>query len=160
MSSDLNFQLHSVGVVITAQDHNPSVLTSEFLLSSDIVPKAWEVQDAINVPPLSLVRFRNGMQWTLDQSRLVITEACEPKFQDSYRVHSSAIKYLQKIDYVPYRSLGLNCGVSMVFEDPARWFVKQFLKEGPWMGENPRLLSMIPTFTFDSGGLPPPSSHS
>ena len=42
----------------------------------------------------------------------------------------------------------------MVFEDPARWFVKQFLKEGPWMGENPRLLSMIPTFTFDSGGLP------
>lgn len=143
------FRLHSVSVVITAQVHNPSILTAGFLKSEGIVPEQWVVGQTINVPPLSLVQFQNGIQWTLDESRLIVTENCESSFEDSYRIHECVSKYLRKVEYVPYRSLGLNCIVSMKSPDPDIWLRTQFLRHGPWLSDEHRLTTMIPKFGFD-----------
>ena len=146
------FRLHAVSVVVTAQSHNPSILTKEFLANAGIVPDGWTITQAINTPPLSLLRFGVKGEWLMDGSRMFVTENCESSFQNSYQVHRSVIEYLQKVGYVPYRSLGLNCAVSMESEDPRGWLCGRFLKDGPWESHGPRMVSMIPRFTFDIGG--------
>lgn len=146
------FRLHSVSVVVTAQSHNPSILTKEFLVESGIVPKDWTATEVVNTPVLSLVRFESGVQWALDSSRLSVTENCESSFQDSYQIHGSVIEYLKKVEYVPYRSLGLNCIVAMESNEPRTWLRRRFLRDGPWDTHDLRMVSMIPRFAFDSGG--------
>ena len=63
------YRLHSVGVVVTAEFHNPSVLNRDFLVSKRIVPEDWEVTEGFTTPGLSVLSYDNGIQWTLDQSK-------------------------------------------------------------------------------------------
>ena len=120
MSSDSPFWLHSVSVVVTAEFHNPSILNQSFLVSQEIVSKDWEVEEAITTPPFSVLRYSNGIQWIVEQSKLTVSEKPESSFKDEYQVHQLANRYLEKLPHVPYRSLGLNCQVSMNCLDPQR----------------------------------------
>ena len=147
------FRLRSVSVVVTAQSHNPSILTHEFLVNSGVVPSDWVAIETVGIPPFSLIRFQNGVQWTLDESRLIVAESCESSFQDSYQVHTSVTEYLRKVDYVPYRSLGLNWAVYLDTDAPSEWLIKRFLKDGPWTHGKHELVSMKPRFTFDNDGV-------
>ena len=118
ISQDNLYRLHSVSVVVTAEFHDPSVLDRNFLVSKRIVPEDWEVTEAFSTPPVSILRHGNGIQWTLDQSKLTVTEDCNSSFQDEYRVHSLASNYVAVLPNVPYRGLGLNCVVSMQRDNP------------------------------------------
>ena len=144
------FQVRSVSVVVTAQSHNPSVLTGQFLVSSGVVPDDWGIAESVNIPPFSLVRFQNGVQWTLDESRLIVTAGGESSLEDSYQIHDSVIRYLHKVSYVPYRSLGLNWVMYMEADNPDEWLMTRFLKDGPWMNRDYQLISMIPRFVFST----------
>ena len=141
-----------MSIVITAQSHNPSVLTHDFLVSSGIVPSEWNVINSINIPPFSLIGYQNGVQWTLDENRMVVAENCGLSFQDLYYIHPCVVKYLNQVGYVPYRSLGLNCVVSIESDDPDGWLIKRFLKEGQWSHGDHKPLSMIPRFKFEANG--------
>lgn len=152
MNEDTPFWLHSVSLVVTAEFHNPSILNPDFLVSNKIVPKDWEVADAITTPQVSVVRYRNGIEWTVEQSKLIVVEGRETPFQDNYRVHRLVTNYLQKLPYVPYRSLGLNCVVSVKQEAPAQWLTQRFLKAGPWIKRAPRVVGMMPKFTLNGHG--------
>ncbi len=152
MSSNSPFWLHSVSVVVTAEFHNPSILNQSFLVSQGIVPKGWEVEEAITTAPLSVLRFSNGVQWLVEQSNLAVSEKPESSFQDEYEVHQLAIRYLEKLPHVPYRSLGLNCAVSMNCLDPQLWLIQRFLKPEVQTDREFKIVSMEPTFTFELEG--------
>lgn len=145
MSAALPFKVHSVSVVVTAQSHNPSILTGEFLMASGIVPKEWVIAESLNIPPLSLVRFQNSIQWTLDESRLVVNEICESPIKDAYQIHESVTEYLNKVSYVPYRSLGLNWILYSEHNNPREWLTRQFLKTGAWTNVYQQM-NMAPRF--------------
>ena len=145
------FRLKTVSVVVTAEFHNPSILNRDFLASQGIVPPDWEVATAIITPPVSVVRYRNGIEWTVDQSRLNVVEQCQSSFRNEYRVHSLVGAYLEKLPHVPYRSLGLNCNVAMSLNDPQHWITERFLKPGAWLQGEPRVLGMTPKFSVDAG---------
>ena len=124
------YRLHSVSVVVTAEFHNPSVLNRDFLVSKRIVPEDWEVTEGFTTPGLSVLSYNNGIQWTLDQSKLTVTESCDSSFRDEYRVYSLVAAYLEVLPVVPYRSLGLNYSISKKQENPERWLTQRFLKPG------------------------------
>ncbi len=151
MSSESPFWLHSVSVVVTAEFHNPSILNQDFLVAEGIVPKDWEVVETITTPPLSIVRFSNNIQWTVIQESLIVAEECESTFRDGYRVHNLARVYLEKLPHVPYRSLGLNCVVSIAYDNPQQWLIERFLNPEVRFESEPLVLSMLPKFTFDVG---------
>ena len=151
MPDELRYQLHSVSVVVTAEFHNPSILNPDFLVSRKIVPEEWEVVEAITTPPVSIVKYGNGISWTVEQSNLTVVEDCGPSFQDDYIVYSLVAGYLEALPHVPYRNLGLNCVISIRRSDPAQWLMQRFLKSGPWLRDEPRMLSMLPNFTMDAG---------
>ena len=146
------FWLHSVSVVITAQFHNPSILNQDFLVSQAIVPSNWEVAQAVTTPAVSIVGYRNGIQLIVDEGKLTIVEDCKSSFQDEYHAHKVVSAYLNKLLHVPYRSLGLNCRVSMKQENPKDWLMHHFLKPGNWSRGNPIVRSMVPKFATKAGG--------
>ncbi len=151
MPNEIPYRLHSVSVVVTAEFHNPSILNRDFLISREIVPDDWEVAEAITTPPIAVVKYSNGIQWSVEQSNLAVIEDCGPSFQDNYRVYALVSAYLQKLPHVPYRSLGLNCVVSAKRDNPDKWVTQRFLKQRTRQRRNPKVIRMMPNFTFDVG---------
>ena len=149
MSEDPPISLHSVSVVVTAQFHNPSILNPDFLASREIVPADWKVAETLTTPPVSIVKYENGVEWSVDQSRLTVAEQSGPEFGNSYRVHRLVIAYLRKLPHVPYRSLGLNCQVSKPQANPQRWLIERFGVK--WLSDAPAVLGMTPKFALDAG---------
>ena len=148
MSENPSLSLHSVIVVVTAQFHNPSILNPDFLTSRQIVPADWTVSETLTTPPVSVVKYDNGVEWSVDQSRLTVAEKSGPAFGSSYRVHPLVVAYLRRLPHVPYRSLGLNCQVSTPQLDPARWLIGRF--GASWLSDEPTLLGMTPKFALSA----------
>jgi hypothetical protein len=149
MADGLRVRLHNVSVVVTAEFHNPSILNPDFLASHGIVPADWTVADTLTTPPVSVVKYENGIAWTVDQSRLTVTENCGPTFQDSYRVYALVNAYLEKLPHVPYRELGLNYQVSTLQSNPRSWLVARFATD--WIRNEPKVYGMKPEFALDMG---------
>ena len=144
------FWLHNVSVVVTAKYHNPSVLNPGFLEQNGIVPKDWEVDEAMTTPPLSLVTYRQGIVWNLDQTTLTVTENCDPD-QSEFHVHRQASEYVKTLPHVPYQGLGLNCVLSFATSNPGKWLTQRYLKNGPWRKGEYLSLAMVPKFVFPAG---------
>ena len=151
MIEETPYRLHSVSVVVTAEFHNPSILNRDFLVSRGIVPEDWDVAEAFTTPPVSVVTYANGIQWTVEQSTLKVVEDCSSSFRDEYVVYKLVDAYLEILPHVPYKSLGLNCVVSHIQPNPERWITERFLKHGGWHEGDPKILSMVPNFTLDAG---------
>lgn len=151
MPDEAHYWLHSLSVVVTAEYHNPSILNPDFLKSQGIVPTDWEPVLAITTPQFSNIRFHNGIEWTVDQSKLTVVESCESQFRDSYLAYDLVISYIRRLPHVPYRSLGLNYVVAATTDDPQEWLTKQYLKDGVWLQGEPVVRSMVPKFTFEPG---------
>ena len=145
MASESVLRLHQVSVVVTAKFHNPSILNRDFLVLQGIVPGDWEVKESVITPPVSVVRYGNGIDWTVDQSRLEVVEKCGGEFRDEYVVHRLVDAYLEKLPHVPYRSLGTaRCRWRSTIRDVTDRFRRE---RGD--GE-PRVLSMMPKFAVDA----------
>ena len=97
------------------------------------------------------MRYENEIQWTVDQSRLTVTEKCESPFRRDYVVYELVNAYLAKLPHVSYRSLGLNYVVSTKHDNPARWLTQRFLKPGAWVEGKPDIVGLKPNFAVDAG---------
>ena len=148
MTDASGVRLHNVSVVVTAEFHNPSILNPDFLVSRGIVPADWSVGETLTTPPVSVVKYTNGIAWTVDQSRLAVTENCGPAFRDRYESHALVAAYLRRLPHVPYRGLGLNCQVSVLQDDPRRWLVERFAAE--WLRDDPQVRGLRPALALDA----------
>ena len=151
--STADVQLHNVSVVIAAKFHNPSILNKDFLENKKIVPKNWETVETISTPAVSVIRYGNGITWMVDQQTLEINQECDIPFKDRVndKIHDLAKSYVEILPHVPYKSIGLNCIVSIANEDPLRWMTQKFLDAQL----RSRGISMMPRFVIntDSGML-------
>ena len=152
MISDSGFRVRYITIVVTADSHNPSILTADFLAAQGLAPEGIEIEHVIAIPPLSLVRYVNGVEWTLDRSRLAVREDCQGTFQGSYDTHAAVVAYLRTLSYVPYQSLGLNWLVTLNVDEPRAWLSSRFLANGPWASTYCAKLSMTPRFTIELEG--------
>ncbi len=151
MPSDTSLRLHAVSVVVTAEFHNPSILNHGFLVSEGIVPQSWEIAGAISTPPFSVVEYRNGIRWSVEQQKMQVAETCGPDFQKEYRIHGLAKTYLKILRHVPYRHLGLNCVVSVKRDDPGKWVTQRFLNPEVLHQDSFRILSVLPRIAVSAG---------
>lgn len=150
MSEKPRLALRSVSVVVTAEFHNPSILNPDFLVSRGIVPPDWAAAEVLTTPALSVVRYDNGVAWTVNPSQLTITQPAGPAFEENCEIHQLTQSYLAKLPHVPYRALGLNCDVVIPESEPARRLVDRFGVS--WLGAEATVLEMTPKFALDAGG--------
>ena len=148
MADEPGVRLHNVSVVVTAEYHNPSILNPDFLVSRGIVPSEWTVAETLTTPPVSVVKYTNGIAWTVDQSRLTVAENCGPAFGNHYKSHALVTAYLKQLPHVPYRGLGLNCQVSRLHRDPLSWLVERFAVD--WLRDDPQVLGMRPVLVLNA----------
>ena len=134
--------LRAVNVVVTARSHNPSILNPDFLKIRGIVPDNWQVSETITSPAASVVRYTNGVNWEMDQSRLQVSEIVGPEFKDVYNIHQPVKSYLNTLPHCPYQNLGLNFQIAI--PKPQVDLLEQF--GASWMSNEDWILEMIPAF--------------
>lgn len=148
MSRNPTLLLESVSIVVTAQFHNPSILNPDFLVLKGIVPDKWRVSDAVTTPVMSSAVYENGINWTIDQSRLLVAEPTGPEFRDSYHVQQLVKVYLNILPHIPYRSLGLNFHIVIPEPHPQRRLIERF--GASWVSGEDWILEMKPSFKFQT----------
>ena len=138
MDTSAPYLLHSISVVVTAEHHDPSILSPLFLESNRIVPGDWKVVKSETATLSSSVQY-NKILLKMDASNLEIQEAVEGPFRENYDIHSIADAYISKVPNAPYRDLGLNCMVGVRVANPEQWMQRRFLSSGPWLKGDPDL---------------------
>lgn len=133
-------KLDSVSVVIVAREHNPAIVSEEFLKKNGIVPRDWETVDnqpVFTTPAYSVVSFKNGVLWDVNPTICTISERVEGGFKDSYLTRESAKKFVETLPHVPYLAVGINWHIFFEFKTREKllaWVKGHFLKEGGWQG--------------------------
>ena len=140
--------LHMVGVVVTANYHNPSILI-KVLVNSKIVPSGWKIVKTISTPAESIVRYDNGINWLVNQQRLDISKEYNVPFVDHVddSIHDLAEACIKRLPHVPYQNIGLNCAISVPNEDPLQWMTEKFLKTKSYSKD----IVMEPRFAIKTG---------
>jgi len=74
------WQIHELAKSIAARNHNPTVLTPEFLKYSGIVPEDWELaRQPASSNPGSHVVFTNGINIVAQPNQIVFSEPIAAK---------------------------------------------------------------------------------
>lgn len=140
-NSNIGYKLDNVSVVILAQEHNPAIVNPDFLKTKGIVKNNWDIDNnapTFSTPTLSLICFKNGVQWQVSPEKCTIAEKVESvEFKGSYLVQECAKKYVKTLKYIPYTALGINWNLSLDVkeEDLQNWIKTRFLKSGKWQND-------------------------
>jgi len=128
------FRLLEFSVVIVANDHNPSIIDSDFLKTNGIAGKEWRrVGDAISTPAFSKVAYDNNLSITVDPNRLNIVDRSGDLAVTKSPAREVARKYIEVLPHIRYSAIGINFRVFYEKEDPDQAIKSQYLKIGPWL---------------------------
>lgn len=131
MLTEMSVKLHTASVVVIANYHNPSILNADFLSINKITDEKWNVDEHINTPVMSLIKYNNGIDWIMERNKLEISESPEMSFQDynDSKVYDLAKKYIKTVPHISYKKLGFNHIISLNLINPRTWINDQFLKQ-------------------------------
>ncbi len=131
-------RLLNFSIVVVGHSHNPSILNPDFMARTGIVPSdwGWDLDEPVfSTPPLSQVRYKNGITIVCEPSKLRITESAEPADPATSRIQEIAIGYVKALPHVPYSAVGVNFTAALEKGDPTRFLIQAFLQSGPWNTE-------------------------
>ena len=151
MTRELELHVSLARVMVTANHHNPSILTPAFLSAASIVPGHWKIAEAEWSPEFSSVRYHNGILWTMDQDRLTIEDDRTSEFSEAYEIHALARLYLEEVRVVRYRNTSLYFEAWTPRDHPGDWLTQRFLNPSVKDGQ-PDDLALEPRFVFNMPG--------
>jgi hypothetical protein len=126
-------ELVNTAIVVVAQQHNPTILHPAFLEAQEIVPKGWEYQeDLLCTPAVSVVKYANGITFTVEGNRLAVTEEKPAGNPLDSKVAGLAVAYVEKLPHVRYTAVGVNFTGYLLHQEPAPFLIGRFLKAGDW----------------------------
>lgn len=145
-----NVEVGVVDVVVLGNQHNPTVLNPDFLAKNKVVPSDFVVTETITTPPMSFVRYSNGLRVTVEQSRLIVTEEIgDGKFHKSSDAVPIAVKYVQLLKHVGYSDLGFNWTFRLKKKKAAKWISARFFGNGQWQKAPRNLVQSEIKLTFE-----------
>ncbi|MFN6487754.1 MULTISPECIES: hypothetical protein [unclassified Nostoc] len=135
MSQNLNIQ--EIAIAIAAKQHNPTILTPDFLKYSGIVPSDWELaQPPIITDSVAQVVFQNSINITAQVNRIIFTEVIATKQSTDVEIPALACKYLKTLAQVDYEGVSINFRGHVVFDQPnntaRNYILNTVLNPGPW----------------------------
>jgi len=152
----MKLEIFDISVVVMAQDHNPTILHPSFLEFQEIVPKGWELAEPpICTPPFSIVKYKNGISFTIDNNRLQVLQAPPTKSIPDSEIPNLAIKYIEKLPHVRYTTVGINFGAILYESEPGKYLMNKFLKRGTWNEDETTMktLGLKLVYPFENGIL-------
>jgi len=156
-SSSMKSRLVQFSFVVVGQSHNPTILNPDFLLNQDIVPASWQwkVAETVTTPPLSLVRYENGVSITVEQDKIQLVDPNVESGPGESKVPEIAAAYVQKLPHVSYTAVGTNFQSLITKDEPGAYLIDRFLKPGPWNADATHKLNNVGirfVYPFDTSG--------
>ena len=130
MDANSTFHLTSFSVVIIAQNHNPTLLNPDFLRTNNIVTGERKVVEALTTPPVSIVRYDDGLSITLELQKLQILQPASSAFADHWETPKVAASFVKTLPHVSYMSAGLNWIGVLPRSNPSSWLKDNFINPG------------------------------
>ncbi|MHB8970926.1 MAG: hypothetical protein ACYC3X_01155 [Pirellulaceae bacterium] len=130
----MKWRLVQFSEVVVGHAHNPTILNPDFLASQRIVPKSWgwEVAETITTPPLAIVRYANGVNITVEQNKIQITDPNVEDGPGKSKISDIAAAYIEILPHVRYTAVGNNFQCLIPQNSPGEYLKSRFLKEGAW----------------------------
>lgn len=130
----MNATLIQHSVTVVGEAHNPSILSPDFLVHQDIVPKAWgwEVAENFTTPPLAVVRYKTNVAITVEPNKLQVTDGDIENDPMGSKAAAIAKAYVSTLPHVRYTAVGTNFQSILDDASPEELLKSRFLKSGPW----------------------------
>ncbi len=129
-------RLGTVAIVVVSDGNNPRILNPDFLDRNGITPGAWKVSDILVLPPISRVKYENGVEITLEEMRLSLKTFAPEQIDWKDQLPQITISFLAALPQVAYRDVGLNFDVYVDAPDiheKGAALVERLMREGPWL---------------------------
>lgn len=152
--------IQELAIILAVSNHNPTLLTPDFLAGSGIVPLDWE----LSRPPVlsaqaAQVAFTNGINIVAQPGSVTFSESTSGKETDAIAVANIAMKYAATLPNLDYRAISISPKRFATFEsrpDDARKFITAtLLSPGSWQdfGTDPLQASLTLVYTVDQRQL-------
>ena len=157
---NLATEVQEIAIVLSATEHDPTLLNAEFLRQSGVVPQDWELaRDPVRTKRVSQVSFTNGCSIVAQTDRIVFTETLGAKPLGDVVTPGIACKYSEILSYADYQGVGINFRSIVPFKGdadaPRRYIATHLLAPAPWqqLGDKPMRSSLNLVFTFNEKRL-------
>jgi hypothetical protein len=118
-------------IVVVADRHNPSILHPSFLEKQKIIDNGLELAEpALSTPDISIASFKNGLRFSVDNTRLQITNLNVR--EQNVDIAKAASAYVNELPHVGYKSVGCNLFLFIENKDSEKFLINKFIKQGAW----------------------------
>lgn len=145
-------------IVVAIKNHNPTILTPDFLKYSGIIPADWELaREALSTNRITQVVFANGISIIAEPTRVIFGEVIVGKATTAILLPSIIRKYVETLPNVDYQAVGINPIGYVEFKnqpDAARKYLAEtLLSTGAWqeVGTAPVQATLNLTYTLLRG---------
>jgi len=101
--------IQELALALTAKNHSPTLLNSDFLKYSGIVPPDWELaRPPILGPQISQVPFTNGINIVAQSNAITFIESLSAKPLEDTKIPAVIRKYVEALPRTDYQTLSIN----------------------------------------------------
>lgn len=130
----MNFRVINNSIVVLGQEFNPALLNADFLRSTKIAKKDWDLADPpISTPVFSIVRYANGLSFSMELNKLQILDTNPPDEAESSLLPELVDKYIKKLPYVRFTAVGVNLDGIIPTSDADAILLRKFIGQGAWL---------------------------
>ena len=121
-----------------SQNHSPTLLNSDFLKYSGIVPSDWELaRPPILGPQISQVAFTNGINIVAQSNAITFIESLSAKPLEYTKIPAVIRKYVEALPRTDYQTLSINPRSFVTFEEgnenaASEYITSTLLSKGTW----------------------------
>ncbi|MDB9526069.1 hypothetical protein PN498_08730 [Oscillatoria sp. CS-180] len=129
--------IQDLSIALAVPNHNPALLTPDFLVGTGIVPADWELA----IPPIvnsqgSRIVFQNDITFVAQPGSINFAQAIEADTTAPITIAEIAYKYAKTLTNLEYQAVSIQPKCFLPFEtqpDGARKYITNtLLAEGPW----------------------------
>ena len=153
--------IQELALTLTAKNHSPTLLNSDFLKYSGIVPSDWEVaRPPIFSPQISQVAFTNGINIVAQSNAITFIESLSAKSTEDTKIPAIIRKYVEALPRTDYQTLSINPRSFVTFEGgdenaASEYITSTLLSKGTWfdVGKAPVKAAVNLVYSLGRGEL-------
>lgn len=151
-------QVQELAIAIAVKNHNPAILTLDFLKYSGIIPDEWQIAHSPTITDQGAqIIFQEGVSIVAQPDKIVFLEAIANQELLEIKSPGIACKYIQTLAKLEYRAVAINLRGHAAFEqegESARHYLfETLLAPGPWQefGTAPAQASLQFSYKLEQG---------
>ncbi|ELR97418.1 hypothetical protein [Gloeocapsa sp. PCC 73106] len=156
-----NEDIEEIGFALVGNNLNPMMLTYEFLTSSGIVPRDWELsKQPVTSQRMSQINFQNGLSIVAQPGTVNFVEGIAGKKVQDIKGANLVLEYVDKLPHAEYQRLGINPKIIVPLSDTdpnagKTFIVDVLLGSGSWknFGQGPLQAGINLSYQLEQGVL-------